>query len=58
MVAYFLSEISNSNVFVELFDSLIFDTIANDVPGGNQIRIINIKVQQSAFSKAIKTRFK
>jgi len=31
----------------------------SDVPGGYQIRIVNIKAQQSAFSKlAIRTRFK
>ena len=31
--------------------------IASGVPGGNRILIINIKAQQSALSKAIKTRF-
>ena len=35
----------------------LFNTIASDVPGGNRILIINIKAQQSALSKAIKTRF-
>ena len=32
--------------------------IASDVPGGNPIYVINIKAQQSAFNKAIRTRFK
>ena len=31
-------------------------TKVSDVPGGNRIRIINIKAQQSAFNKAIRTR--
>ena len=31
-----------------------FNTVAIEVPGGNQIRRINIKAQHGAFSRAIK----
>ena len=51
-VSAWLSRLRTLNVINPLFN-----TIASDVPGGNRILIINIKAQQSALSKAIKTRF-